>query len=99
MVYNSVPMNIVSRSTLQAFWLKHPETERPLKAWLQAAKHARWRSMNDLTSSFSKARPLNKERAVFEICGGDYRLIVSFKFSARVGFVKFIGTHSEYDRV
>jgi mRNA interferase HigB len=48
---------------------------------------------------YSKAKPLNDERIRFEICGGNYRLIVAFKFSAKIAFIKFIGTHEEYDRI
>ncbi len=55
--------------------------------------------MNAVLGIFSKASPIGAERCVFNICGGNYRLIVAFKFSARVAFVKFIGTHAEYDRV
>ena len=55
--------------------------------------------MNTVLGTFSKASPINAERCGFDICGGNYRLIVAFKFSARVAFIKFIGTHAEYDRV
>ena len=55
--------------------------------------------MNDVVAAYSKASPINAERCVFDICGGNYRLIVAFKFSARVAFIKFIGTHAQYARV
>ena len=55
--------------------------------------------MNDMLRVFSKAGPINAERCVFDICGGDYRLIAAFKFPARAAFIKFIGTHAHYDRV
>lgn len=55
--------------------------------------------MNHVVMTLSKASPVNAERCVFDICGGNYRLIVAFKFSARVAFIKFIGTHAQYDRV
>ncbi len=55
--------------------------------------------MNDVLATFSKASPISAERCVFDICGGNYRLIVAFKFSASVAFIKFIGTHAEYDRI
>jgi HigB_toxin, RelE-like toxic component of a toxin-antitoxin system len=53
----------------------------------------------DVVAAYSKASSINAERCVFDICGGNYRLIVAFKFSARVAFIKFIGTHTQYDRV
>jgi mRNA interferase HigB len=55
--------------------------------------------MNDLMRDFPKAKALNAERVRFEIAGGNYRLVVAIKFTARIAFVKFIGTHAEYDRI
>jgi mRNA interferase HigB len=92
-------MQVIARKNLEAFWRRHPETEQPLRAWLMAAKTQNWSTMNAVTSTFSKASPINAERCVFDICGGNYRLIVAFKFSARVAFIKFIGTHAQYDRI
>lgn len=92
-------MNVIKRSTLEAFWTRHPETEQALKAWFRVVKGAKWTSPLDVLRSFPKAKALNTERIRFEILGGNYRLIVAFKFSAQIAFVKFIGTHAEYDRV
>ena len=92
-------MNIIARKNLEVFWRRHPETEQPLRAWLAAAKAQNWTSMNDVLGTFSKASPVNAERCVFDVCGGNYRLIVAFKFSASVAFIKFIGTHAQYDRI
>jgi mRNA interferase HigB len=90
---------MIARKNLEAFWLRHPETEHSLRAWLAAAKTRNWTSMNCVLGTFSKASPITAERCVFDICGGNYRLIVAFKFSARIAFIKFIGTHERYDRV
>lgn len=92
-------MNIIARHTLEAFWSRHRETEGPLKAWFQIARRAEWQSMDDIVSTFSKASPINAERCVFDICGGNYRLIVAFKFRSSVAFIKFVGTHKDYDRI
>ena len=92
-------MNVIARKNLEAFWKRHPETEQPLRAWLMAAKTHDWTSMNDVVATFSKASPINAERCVFDIRGGSFRLIVAFKFSAKIAFVKFIGTHAQYDRI
>ena len=62
-------------------------------------KSARWASMNDVRAAFVKCKVLSRERARFEIAGGNYRLIVAFDFQRQVAFVKFLGTHPEYDRV
>jgi mRNA interferase HigB len=92
-------MNIIARRTLTAFWTAHPETKASLTAWIRAADAFDWQSMNEIVQTFSKASPINAERCVFDIAGGDYRLIVSFKFKSDVCFIKFLGTHAEYNRV
>ncbi|MTK12730.1 MAG: type II toxin-antitoxin system HigB family toxin [Clostridiaceae bacterium] len=92
-------MNVIKRATLEAFWAKHAETEQPLREWFDTVRQANWTCMDDVRKTYVKAKPLNDERVRFEICGGNYRLIVAFKFSARIAFVKFIGTHAEYDRI
>jgi HTH-type transcriptional regulator/antitoxin HigA len=92
-------VNVIARKNLESFWRHHPETEQPLRAWLVAAKTANWTSKNAVLGTFLKASLVNAERCVFDICGGNYRLIVAFKFSAKVAFIKFIGTHAQYDRV
>ncbi|HET8750017.1 MAG TPA: type II toxin-antitoxin system HigB family toxin, partial [Sphingomicrobium sp.] len=60
---------------------------------------AAWKNVNDVQSSFSKAKPLNGERVRFEIAGGDFRLIVAFDFKRSIAFVKFVGTHADYDKI
>jgi mRNA interferase HigB len=92
-------MNVVARATLVSFWERHPETEQPLKDWYRAATRSQWTRMNDVIATFPKAKSLNAERVRFAICGGNYRLIVAFKFTARIAFVKFVGSHSEYARI
>jgi mRNA interferase HigB len=92
-------VNVIARKNLEAYWRCHPETEPPLRAWLSAAKTRDWTSMNDVVRTYPKASPITSERCAFDICGANYRLIVAFKFSARVAFIKFIGTHAQYDRV
>jgi len=70
-----------------------------LEQWLKRVRAAEWASMNDLIEDLPKAKALNAEPVRFEIAGGNYRLVVAIKFTARIVFVKFIGTHAEYDRI
>jgi mRNA interferase HigB len=90
-------MSVIARKNFEAFWRIHPETEQTLRAWLTAAKTQEWSNMKAVLRTFSKASPITSERCVFDICGGNYRLIVAFKFSAEVAFIKFIGTHAEVE--
>lgn len=92
-------MRIIARSTLVAFWERHPETQPALTHWLRVARAAAWTDPQAVLSDFSKAKTLNGERIRFEVAGGDYRMIVAFDFPRQVAFIKFIGTHADYDRV
>ena len=91
-------MRIISRTALVKYWDNHPETKPALERWLTVAKSASWSSMNEIQSSFRTAKVLNADRARFEVHGGNYRLIVAFDFKRQIAFIKFIGTHKEYDR-
>jgi mRNA interferase HigB len=90
---------MIARSTLVAFWERHPETKPSLLHWQHVTKAASWQNINDVQRSFSKAKAINGERVRFEVAGGDYRMIVAFDFKRAIAFVKFIGTHAEYDKV
>ncbi len=91
-------MRLIAVSTLSAYWTKHPETRIALERWVDIVKTAEWRTPADIQPAFTKARVLNGDRVRFEVASGDYRLIAAFKFSRQIAFVKFIGTHAEYDR-
>ena len=92
-------MRVVARSTLVSFYRAHPETEASLTRWYELTKKASWKSMSDIQAAFPKAKVLNGQRVRFEIAGGNYRLIVAFDFPRKVAFVKFVGTHAQYDSV
>lgn len=92
-------MRVVSRNVLVAFWTKHPETKVPLERWFRLTKAARWTSTEDIQAAAPKAKVLNRERVRFEVSGGNYRLVVAFDFRRQIAFVKFVGTHAEYDRI
>lgn len=92
-------MRLIARSTLAAFGAEHPETRTSLAHWVSVAKAANWANATEVQASFSKAKALNGERVRFEVAGGDYRMIVAFDFRRGIAFVKFIGTHADYDRI
>jgi mRNA interferase HigB len=81
------------------FWRRHRETEQPLRDWLSLVRRADWSSMGEVKAIFAKASIIDRERVVFDVLGGNYRLVVAIKFSARIVFIKFVGTHAEYDRI
>ena len=92
-------MRLIALSTLSTFWTTHPETRIALERWAAIVKAADCASMDEVRASFGKVKVGNGERVRFEVAGGDYRLIVAFKFTSQIAFVTFIGTHAEYDRV
>lgn len=92
-------MRLIARSTVLAFAAKHPRTRVALTHWLTLVKAAQWANTNEVQASFSKAKVLNGERVRFEVAGGDFRMIVAFDFRRQIAFVKFIGSHAEYDRI
>lgn len=92
-------MRLIARSTLVTFWDAHPETKASLKHWIAVTSQSQWKNTSEVQASFSKAKVLNGERVRFEIVGGNYQLIVAFKCEAKIAFVKFIGTHKQYDAI
>lgn len=92
-------MRIIKQVTLREFWARHPETEAPLRVWYDVVSSVVWVSMNDVMASLPRAVPLNGERVRFPIFGGNYRLITAIHFPSRVVWIKFLGTHAEYDRI
>ena len=92
-------MRVIARSTLTAFAERHPKTRASLVHWLAVSKQAEWKDVAEVQAAFSKAKTLNGERVRFEVSGGDFRLIVAFDFARQIAFIKFLGTHEEYDAV
>jgi mRNA interferase HigB len=92
-------MRVIARNVLARFWDRHPEAKVPLDRWFALVKAAAWTSTDEIQKAAPKAKVLNRERVRFEIAGGNFRLIAAFDFRRQVAFVKFIGTHAEYDRI
>ena len=90
---------IFAKSTLRKFWEKHPDSEQYLKTWYETATNSNWKNPNDVKNSYAHVSILKDGRIVFNIKGNDYRLVVKFRFDKQLGFVRFIGTHSEYDKI
>ena len=85
---------------MQAFWRRHPDAEDPLRKWYRAAKAASWDSPAAIRRDYAAdASIIPGNRVVFNIKGNHYRLVVRIDYANRLVFVRFVGTHSEYDRV
>ena len=92
-------MRIIAKKTLREFWLKQPDSEIQLRTWYQEASKSNWFSPNDIKSKYPKASILKSGRVVFNISGNKYRLIVRINYLRKCVFVRFIGTHEEYDQI
>jgi mRNA interferase HigB len=85
-LYNA-RMRIISRKALRVFWEKHPEARQSLQAWYADVKHATWKSSSDI------------KRVIFNVKGNRYRVIVAVQYKFRIVFIRFVGTHQEYEQV
>jgi len=92
-------MRIVSLQTLRTYWEANPEVEQQLRAWHDEVISQKWEQPADIKARYANASILKKRRVVFNIKGNKYRLIVGVAFKVGVVYIKFIGTHKEYDEV
>ena len=92
-------MRVIKRKTLQDFWEKNPLSEQPLKAWFTEAIHSTWNTPDDIKEKYGSADILPDNRVVFNIGGNKYRLIVKIAYKVQLVFIRFVGTHSEYDKI
>ena len=90
---------IFAKSTLREFWEKNPDSEQHLKTWYDTIMSSDWKTPNDLKKTYTNASILKNNRVVFNIKGNAYRLIAKFNFEKQWVFIKFIGTHVEYDKI
>ena len=92
-------MRIISKGILREFWLKHADCEQALKSWYQEAHKSNWKSPNDIKAEYPSASILMNNRVVFNIKGNSYRLIAKISYKYQMIWIRFIGTHREYDDV
>lgn len=92
-------MRVIAKKILREFWKIQTDAEGQLKTWFKEASKATWASPNDIKSEFPKASILKSGRVVFNICGNKYRLIVQINYLRSWVFIRFIGTHGEYDKI
>lgn len=90
-------MRIIARKTLLNFWKKYPDAEDPLKAWFKVVGEADWATPQAIKKTYSNASILQDGRAVFNIAGNKYRLVAWINYPHRVVYIRFVGTHKQYD--
>jgi mRNA interferase HigB len=92
-------MRIIAKRTLRDFWEGFPDAEEPLQAWYREVEKEDWDEPVKLKEKYRNASIIKGSRVVFNIKGNDYRLVVKINYQYRVVYVRFVGTHAEYDKV
>jgi mRNA interferase HigB len=92
-------VRVIAKSALREFWKRHPDSEQPLRAWHGEAKAAAWQAPTDVKAKYRSASILRGGRVVFNVGGSKYRLVVKINYPFQVIYIRFIGTHHEYDHI
>ncbi|AUG06464.1 type II toxin-antitoxin system HigB family toxin [Pseudomonas sp. S09G 359] len=92
-------MRIIAISQLKTFWRKHPDSEQSLLAWIDEAKNTNWSTPADIKEQYRNASVLKSRRVVFNIKGNDYRLVIAVAYRYGAIYIKFVGTHKQYDAI
>jgi mRNA interferase HigB len=92
-------MRIIAFSALRAFWETRPDAETPLRSWYALASRAIWKTPADIKAAYGNASFTKNNRVVFNIKGNDYRLVVAVRYDKGLMYIRFIGTHSQYDKI
>jgi len=92
-------VHVISVKTLREHYDKNKETENPLKTWYYEVKRADWKNSQAVKAQFSSASVIGGNRVVFNIKGNKYRLVTKINYKMKVVYIRFIGTHKEYDKI
>jgi mRNA interferase HigB len=92
-------MRVIARKTLRDYYEKHADSKGPLDSWFQEAVSAKWAGPQDIKTRYPSADILPGNRVVINIKGNTYRLIVKIHYNTGIVFIRFVGTHAEYDKI
>ena len=92
-------MRIIALKTLRLFWEQHPDAQQALQAWYRDAKRATWNTPADIKNVYRNASMVGNNRVVFNIRGNQYRLVVAVNYMSGILYIRFIGTHQDYDKI
>ena len=92
-------MRVIAKKTLVIFWKKYKDSEQPLKSWYDEAINANWKAPSDIKAHYKSASFVGNNRVIFNIAGNKYRLITSVAYQFGAIYIKFIGTHRQYDSI
>ena len=92
-------MRIIARRVLREFWEQHPDAEQSLRAWHRDVQGAVWNSPADIKRTYANASIVGQNRVIFNIRGNRYRLVAAINYAYQICYIRFVGTHQEYDRI
>ncbi len=92
-------MRIIAIKPLREFWKEYHDAEIPLRAWYTEVKTTKWRKPNDIKEKYRSVSIIANNRAVFNISGNKYRLVIAIKYDFQIVYIRFIGTHKQYDKI
>ena len=92
-------MRIISKKRLVDFYDKNPMAKTPLEDWYKKTQKADWLNFSDIKNSFNTADNVGNKRVVFNIKGNDFRLVVLVLYTSKTVYIRFVGTHKEYDKI
>lgn len=97
--FEFLKLRIIAKKILREFWTNHADAEDQLKAWYQETSNCNWNNPNEVKNNYPSASMLGENRIVFNIKGNHYRLIVKINYDYQIIWIRFIGTHSQYDKI
>ncbi|GMT49879.1 MAG: toxin RelE [bacterium] len=92
-------VKIISEKTLKSFWRKYPDAQNPLETWCSLIKHSDWQSPQDVLNDFPGVRIIPNSRVIFNIKENHYRLVTYVRYTAKKVYIRFIGSHGDYDQI
>ena len=92
-------MRIISKTVIRDYYTRNPQAKVALLNWVKKTEEAQWHNFADIRNTFNSADSVGNQRYVFNIKGNDYRMVVVVKFTPQNVLIRFIGTHSEYDKI
>ncbi len=92
-------MRIFTEQTLKEYIQRHPKAKTALQEWVSIVKQSEWRHFADVKATFNSVDNVGNQHYVFNIKGNDYRLVVVIKFTIQFVYIRFIGTHEEYNKI
>lgn len=98
-LYQKKILRVIAKRTLREFWKSNPDSEQQLMVWYRESTKAEWNNPNEIKSQYTSASILKNSRVVFNICGNKYRLIVEINYTRKWVFIRFIGSHKEYNKI